>query len=273
MCKKLAITLLLVFGAVAFIRSDRGRQLITKLKNKHWNCSSQVCTEDREIGQLEREISRIRASLKNVSRNDDGDIHTAAVKGQQRDKIMKRIQPLEAEAKAKKDEVLALRAELKDAAGLVKIGNKEFPVDEVKQRLERVFYSYKRDVEELSSLRTKMAELDKTIDAIHNVLASRKNERHNLEISLLKLETEVFRLRREQMEQASVSVSKNQYTTIHTQINQLKDRIDLFGRKQNLKAKYFGSPTTQPVAKKSATDLLQEIDNHFGKTEKVVKGQ
>ena len=264
MCKKLAITLLLVFGTVAFFRSERGRELISEWKSK---CCSSDSKDSREISRLEREIAKIRGSLKRLAREDDQDIDRLAKKEQELDKLqVERITPLEKQAVTKKQEVLALRKELKDAVGFVKIGEKKFKVEDVKERLALVFHGYLRDVEELTSLRAKEEEIQKTIQAADRMMLSKRKQRQELEIEVLKLETEVFRMRREQMEKQTFVVKDGEYSKIRSRINQVKDRIDLQNRKQRLREKYFGTtPTTKPVSVKPAKDLLKEIDEHFGK--------
>lgn len=256
MCKKLVVTLLLVFGAVVFLRSEHGRELVRELKNKRW--SSKHC------GSLEREIARLRGDLKRLDSDDRTDVHNLAVKEQQIDKLKTKIKDLENIAVANKRIILTLREDLKTGQQLIKYGDNEYSSNEVKGHLARVFTTYKRDVEELKSLRSMLQEQQLNLQAAHDALTAKRNQRRDLEIKLIQLETKLYQVRREQMKHRPIEISDRKQERIRSAIQKVEDRVDLESRKLRLEERYLLDLSREKVETEKVTeDVLEEIDRHF----------
>lgn len=267
MCKKLVVTLLLVFGTVAFLKSDKGRDLIRGWKDHSWGHKSR---------SVESEISNIQRDLKRLKNEDIEDIDKLAVKEQQIDKLRTEIKVIEKVASNRKEEILTLREELKAGNAFVKLSGKEFSSDRVKRHLTNVFNSYKRDVEELASLREKLQEQEASLQAAHDAVAAKRNQRRELEIRLIQLETKVHRLRRQDMEAkcSRVVIDDSKQSKILQRIQKVDDRIDLEVRKRRLKDQYYGElPTSTLQREVDNKDVLKEIDELFGTDKKVVDKQ
>ena len=236
MCKKLALVALLVAaGVLALQKFD-----------------IKCC---RKAKTLEQQIQDARDAIAKLDKEKRKLINAVAVKEVEVQELTKEVADRESNLEARKKSVLALRAEVLQ----VKAGENDSSTAEAKARLDRAYASFRSAKDVYLSKKKVLAAAKDSLEADHQRLSAFEQKRDEMIVALDRAEAKLKKLR------AAQTLSKqptdpSEFARVKAEIVQIRKRIDIEEKKDELSKRYPDRPSEEPVTKKEV-DTLKQLDN------------
>jgi chromosome segregation ATPase len=264
MFKKLAIVgVAVVAGVLVLNMTVAGSYVSTAWKKVRQGACNKV--------PLEFELDRVRHEVSKLIPDMKDNIRSIAEEMVAVDRLRDDIKVTRANLEKEKDNIFAMKKEVENAQGAktVRYGDRTVSVSRLKDKLARDWDAYKRCEDGLASKEKLLDAKETALSAAREQLAATRAKKEQLEVEIARLDAEIKNVRVSQS-RGNFQLDDSRLARINAAIASIRDRINVETRQIELEGQ-FKADLDVPSVKdtKTASDVVREIDNHFGKAEEV----
>jgi chromosome segregation ATPase len=214
----------------------------------------------------EFEIARIRDQLNQIEPDIRKNLSSIAEETVAVDNLKQDIADRQARLEKQKKRVLAMKADLETGAKTVRYSGLELTADEVRDRLAHEFEAYKTGEAATKAKEEELKAREKGLNAAKAKIATMRSAKEQLEAELAKTEADLKMVQLTQT-QSKFQVDDSRLAGIKESMRNLKDRVRAMEKESELQAQFTPEEINDRVDQKvKATEVLKEIDAHFGHT-------
>jgi hypothetical protein len=262
MCKKIGIVALAVVAGLFLLnKTNLGSYTRTAWNKIKCGAKDQVPLEF-EIERVKNEISQLvpdmRDQLKLIAQE------TVAVENLRDDIKVTRNNLTE-----QKKRILAMKKDLESGAKTVKYNGTEVSASRVSESLARNWDLYKKAEKNLDTREKLLETRENGLAAAREQLSTIRATKEELELQVAQMELDL-KTQRIAATKSTIQFDDSRLSRIKDSIASIRNRLRVNEVEQALEGQ-FGKDLDVPVEKKvQTTELLKDIDNHFGKDDAVV---
>lgn len=229
MCKKFAITALAVAGILATLSLTNLGSYANLAWKKVQNAAAQSVPIEVEIERLKEEAKKLQPDLnKNIA--------LVANEMAQVDKMDREITVTRTNLAEQKGKLVQMANWIESGETQFIAEGKVYSRDQVAERMDRNWKSYKRSESELKFREKELAIRKKTLDSAKDQLDAMKDKEKELKLAIAELESELKSVRVEQtrsqfqMDDSRLSDIKQSIEELRTRVNAERYKVELEGR-------------------------------------------
>ena len=262
MFKKLGIVAIAVVAGLFLLNTTNlGSYAGTMFKKMKHSVHNQVPL-DFEIERVKNDVSQLVPDMrKHISEIAQ---EMVAVDNLKADVANTRV-----ELAKQKSEILTMRSDLENAKNVKTItyNSIDFPVSRVREKLSTKWQAYKVGEESLKSKERLLEAREESLSVARDQLGAMRSKKEQLEVEVARLEAEMKNLRLAQTK-SNFQFDDSRLARINASLASIRDRLKVESTEMALRGTY-ANDLDIPIEKKVQTqEVLKEIDNHFGTTEK-----
>jgi chromosome segregation ATPase len=214
----------------------------------------------------EFEIARIREQLNQIEPDIRKNLSGLAEETVAVDNLKQDIADRQARLEKQKKRILAMKADLESGARTIRYSGLELTADEVRDRLAHEFEAYRTAEAATKAKGEELKAREKGLNAAKAKIAAMRSAKEQLEAELAKTEADLKTVQLTQT-QSKFQVDDSRLAGIKESMRNLKDRVRAMEKENELQAQFTPEEINDRVDQKvKATEVLKEIDAHFGHT-------
>lgn len=257
MLKKLLIAAVAVMVGLVVLRKTELGSLM-----RVWWKKATVCARNKV--PIETEIESLREQISQLDRSTKEHFSAYAEEAVAVDNLEANVKTLQAKLEEQERSILTMRKDLKSDTATISYGDNTYSRDEVTRQLKHDWEQYQRGLVHLKARKEALKARKQALQLTKEQSEAMKEARSELVAQLDQLEAELKTVRLAQT-RSHTPLDDSDLSQIKDGVSRVRDRI----RVEQKKLEFAGETTRGPIRvhQKSTKNLLEEIDNHFGKAE------
>jgi chromosome segregation ATPase len=256
MVKKVGIAALAVAAALFVVSHTRFGSYVNVSWNKMRACAGKQVPIEFEIERIRNEVAQLVPDMnKHLSAIAEEKVQIESLKDE--------IATVRINLKQQKENILTMTRDLESNNEQIVYDGRPYSKTRIKEKLDRDFASYKRADAEMKSREQLLDAKERSLGSALDQLASMRDQKRELEVSVAQLEADLKAVRLEQTK-SKFQLDDSRLAQIKASLADIRSRLRGEQIEAELKGQ-FASDNSIPVEKKSksTTEVTKEVRDYF----------